>query len=348
MTTSGGRLTGSLRGSVGRGMQRDRGLARTTSGTFSGCARVPLPESRRPRAEGTILDSRLDLAREFIANGVPVFIAKKFPLNMTSRAEYDYPKDWQTIPADERYLDGWKPIYAVCAVTGIKFDVVDIDPRNGGDTMELALRGMNIMPPVCGTVATPSGGSHYYVSRTHLRKHTPWTGVDLQAGNDSGTGRGFVFIPPTRRKGKHYQLTQGVDWEALKASQDSPEYVRFLDRLTEHYDFTEKELRSTDSAMPFDEDDMADLIDRIVEIAENIRDAPVGTRDTTLNKHCYTVGGLIAASPMDEQDEQQVVQLLQKATDSWDITQSERDHWVTPKILSGIEQGKHFPILGGF
>lgn len=306
------------------------------------------PDVRCPRAEGTILDPRLDLAREFISHGVPVFVAKPVPLNWTGRTEFFYPDDWPYLDANERHLEGWKPSYAVCAVTGIEFDVLDIDPRNGGDFMEIALRESGIMPPILGTVATPSGGSHYYIPRTHLRKHTPWTGVDLQAGHDNGTGRGFVFIPPTRRKGKYYQLTQGVIWESLRSSQESESYARFINEISKHYDFSEKEDRSDVVQLPMDDDDMADLVDRIMEIARNIRDAPHGTRDTTLNKQCYTIGGLIAGSPMDSEDEKRVIKLLQDATQAWDITQSERDHWVTPKIIAGIEQGKSFPILGGF
>jgi hypothetical protein len=294
------------------------------------------------------MNDPLALAKEFIANGVPVFIAKKFPLNMSSRAEYDYPEDWQTLEPDEKHLEGWKPLYAVCAVTGIQFDVLDIDPRNDGHLVEKVLRSNGMMPPTYGTVTTPRGGRHYYIHRTGLRKYTPWNGVDLQAGNSGGYGRGFVFIPPTRRRGRHYEVTQGLNWHALGSPDDSPERAKFCTALFRTYDFNKSEEHRMDTGryvLDWDEVDREDLRNRIQEIGWNIANAEVGTRDTALNKYCFTVGGLVAGSALDEEF---AVKLLQKATADWDITQNERDTWVTPKILRGIEQGKLYPILCGF
>jgi hypothetical protein len=290
----------------------------------------------------------LALAKEFIAHGVPCFVAKPVPLNWTGRTEFFYPDDWPYLDASEKHLEGWKANYAVCAVTGIEFDVLDIDPRNGGDLIEQVLRTNGMMPPPRGAVATPRGGRHYYIKRTHFRKHTPWEGVDLQAGHDGGHGRGFVFIPPTRRKGKLYELTQALDWDALRATESSEEYAKFYRYLYSRYDFTKSEETAIglhNGTLTLDDADIEDLKDRLSEIAVNIRDAPVGTRDTTLNKHCYTIGGLIVGSGLPED---YAIRLVQYATSDWDITQSERDHWVTPKILRGIEQGKQFPILCGF
>lgn len=309
---------------------------------------VPLPDERDPPSEGTILDPRLDLAREFISHGVPVFIAKPVPLNWTGRTEFFYPDNWQTLNASESHLEGWKPNYAVCAVTGIEFDVLDIDPRNGGDIIEQTLRANEMMPPPRGSVNTPSGGRHYYIKRTGFRKHTPWQGVDLQAGHSGGHGRGFVFIPPTRRKKCLYELTQALDWEALREPESAEAYAKFYRYLYSRYDFTKSEIhaeRTGSYVLTLDEVDREDLRDRIQEIAQNIKNAPVGTRDNALNKYCFTIGGLICGSALDED---YAIRLLEKATSYWDITQSERDHWVTPKILRGIEQGKQFPILCGF
>jgi hypothetical protein len=301
------------------------------------------------------VDSRLDLAREFISNGVPVFVAKPVPLNWTGRTEFFYPEDWPYLDADEKHLEGWKANWAVCAVTGIEFDVLDIDPRNGGNLIEQTLRANAMMPPPRGTVLTPSGGRHYYIKRTHFRKHTPWQGVDLQAGHDGGNGRGFVFIPPTKRKGKRYELTQGIDWQSLRASETSEEYAKFYEYLYSRYDFTKAETNANDikeGRLQLEEADLGDLKERLSVIACNVRDARIGTRDTTINRECYTIGGLLSGCILpDNEDasyESFAVELVQKATETWHLTQAEFDHWVTPKILRGIEQGKKFPILCGF
>jgi hypothetical protein len=174
----------------------------------------------------------------------------------------------------------------------------------------------------------------------------------LQAGHDGGFGRGFVFIPPTRRKGKHYELTQGVDWGALRESETSLDYAKFFEYLYSRYDFTRSEENAMDiqqGRLDLEEGDLEDLRDRLAEIACNVRDAPVGTRDTTINRECYTIGGLLAGCILpDDSLEQFAIELIQHAARTWNITQNELDHWVTPKILRGIEQGKQFPILCGF
>jgi hypothetical protein len=59
-----------------------------------------------------------------------------------------------------------------------------------------------VWPRVYGVVNTPGGGTHEYTCRTHVAKAVLAAGVDLQAGLDDGTGRGFVFLPPTVRKAK--------------------------------------------------------------------------------------------------------------------------------------------------
>jgi hypothetical protein len=59
-----------------------------------------------------------------------------------------------------------------------------------------------VWPRVYGVVATPGGGTHEYIHRTRVAKAVLAAGVDLQAGEDSGEGRGFVYLPPTERKAK--------------------------------------------------------------------------------------------------------------------------------------------------
>jgi hypothetical protein len=294
------------------------------------------------------MNDPLAFAKELIAHGVPVFTAKKMPLGWTGRAEYRFPEDWQFTEPDEKNLEGWKPLYAVCAVTGVQFDVLDIDPRNDGDLYEKVMRSGGIFPPSRGAVATPSGGMHYYINRSGFKKHTPLKGIDLQAGNTIGEGRGFVYIPPTIRKGNQYGLVESIDWKGLNENMHlSESYVRFFKWLTENYKANKTEVRrgNTQGSILLDEDDLDDLIDRVQLIAEKIRSAPVGTRDTTLNRQSFTVGGLISNTGLDEEI---AVKALVMATDDWGIYQSEIDSWVIPTIRRSIEQGKLKAIVGGF
>jgi hypothetical protein len=98
-------------------------------------------------------------------------------------------------------------------VTGIVYDVIDIDPRNGGkesfEKMSEALGDDG--PEVLWKVKTPSGGLHLYVESLGIRKRKfrSLPGIDLQAGDGDGLGRGFVFLPPTVRKGGTYTPVNG-------------------------------------------------------------------------------------------------------------------------------------------
>src|SRR6185312_2457672 len=76
---------------------------------------------------------------------------------------------------------------------------------------------------------TPSGGDHWLLAPTGLRKATGATGgflagLDLQAGAADGQGRGFVWIAPTVRRSKvdgelrAYEWVTEPDFEALDAA----------------------------------------------------------------------------------------------------------------------------------
>ncbi|WP_436527004.1 AAA family ATPase [Actinoplanes sp. HUAS TT8] len=132
--------------------------------------------------------------------GVPVFVAAKN--NGDRGPEFLYPKGWETTKPDHRAVNRWRPGWALCAVMGVAADVLDTDPRNGGDKSRAEAMAAGQWPQVFGVASTPSGGTHEIISRTHEAKGDPWPGVDLQAGADNGQGRGFVFIAPTVRVAK--------------------------------------------------------------------------------------------------------------------------------------------------
>lgn len=142
-------------------------------------------------------DDPLAFARRLIDQGVPVFVAPPGPGSVGFRL----PSGWQGTKASARALDAWQPGWAVCAVGGHTLDVVDVDPRNGGDKAAEALRSAGAWPREYAVVSTPSGGTHHYVARLGIAKAAR-EGIDLQAGAPDGTGRGFVFLPGTTRTSK--------------------------------------------------------------------------------------------------------------------------------------------------
>lgn len=153
----------------------------------------------------------LEIAREMIRAGVPMFLAVPhgrgadgcaYPYcseGIDSKAEFHHPAGWQHTVCDESVIDRWTPGDALCAVMGHGVDVIDVDPRNGGQESYAALLEAGLMPRVYGEARTPSGGRHLYVAGLHAAKGKAGAGVDVQAGADDGTGRGFVYIAPTAR-----------------------------------------------------------------------------------------------------------------------------------------------------
>lgn len=139
----------------------------------------------------------LQIAHELVDMGVPVFSAPPVSTG------YALPDSWQTYRPNHVQVDRWRPGWCLAMVCGVVFDVLDVDPRNGGLEGWAELAVANAVPMTYGQASTPSGGDHWLIGRTHLAKTSKAArGVDLQAGLDSGEGRGFVFIAPTVRVAK--------------------------------------------------------------------------------------------------------------------------------------------------
>ncbi len=147
----------------------------------------------------------LDIARGMAAAGIPVLCAYPDPEGKTPSGRatgYILPTGWQHTTANPALIGAWKPGMALIAVMGQGLDLVDDDPRNGGDIA--ALNGM--MPEILAVAATPSGGYHFFVRSLGVRsRDNVLPGIDIKAGDpDAGidAGRGFAFIAPTVRKSK--------------------------------------------------------------------------------------------------------------------------------------------------
>jgi len=158
------------------------------------------------------INAALTQARQLIRYGVPVFPARVDEDGDPDVDDLRWSR-WQKYPADLDVLAGYKRGDALAAVCGITFDVIDIDPRNGGkfsfNRMSEELGDFG--PETYGMVKTPSGGVHIYIAALGIGSHNNvLPGVDLKGGNPDGTGRGFVFLPPTIRPVKGLDGDGGV------------------------------------------------------------------------------------------------------------------------------------------
>lgn len=159
---------------------------------------------------GTQVDS-LNAARRLAEAGVPLFLA---PPSSKEKIGFKLPSGWEKTKADPSVVDRWKPGWALCAVMGHVVDAIDVDPRNGGtlEALQEALGG--VLPTIYGRASTPSGGEHYLVATMGVRKvQNIVPGVDIQAGNAEGVGRGFIFLAPTVRPSKATGEATSYQWE---------------------------------------------------------------------------------------------------------------------------------------
>lgn len=147
----------------------------------------------------------LEIAGELIDAGIPVFCAAPNPWQP---GEYYLPKQWErTVPSRTAWLERWRPGYALAMVGGVResggADMLDFDPRHGGDISREDLDNRGWMPRSFGTQSTPSGGTHELISPTGEHRSAGFlSGMDLQGGGADGQGRGFAFISPTVRPSK--------------------------------------------------------------------------------------------------------------------------------------------------
>lgn len=166
----------------------------------------------------------LDIARDMARAGIPIFVCAPNPYKP---GKFFFKADWQHTVADPTVLDTWRPGMGVGAVGGGACDFLDLDPRSGSDESQRILKQEGAWPLTFGTQSTPSGGTHYIISRTGERKETGFLpGVDFQAGsdtpNESGShGRAFVWLAPTVGRSKvtgeivPYRWVDQPDLEAL-------------------------------------------------------------------------------------------------------------------------------------
>lgn len=311
--------------------------------------------------------SALAVAHRLADMGLPIFSA--YP-DSSKPGAFLLPRGWQHTQAGEashNWIKRWKPGMCLGAVMGVVFDGLDTDPQNGGTATRAALAELGIHPVVYGIVGTPSTGTHEYIGRTHLGKGVPGPGLDLQAGDDKGEGRGFLYLPPTVRPAKFGpQLGQPVayEWQVEPVRAPEPEedgmdhglhalveYVvaakpdarRIAARRTDKFETDSDDLfeaaadtwtpRGADSAV---EDQLA-----------RVRSATPGTINSTLGGAARLIGRLVGSGYLDEDEAADT--LLEAIgdnashSDGWNLAHGLK--WTAAGVISdALEKGKDDPI----
>jgi P4 family phage/plasmid primase-like protien len=131
--------------------------------------------------------------------------------------EFIRPVGWQMLTPDgnDKRLAAFESGMALCVNTGGVLVVVDVDPRNGGDTDKVRALLAELNVRVFAEITSPSGGKHFYIAGHEALpsvhgKIPGFPGVDIQS---FGTN---VFLPGTRR-GKYGGKGYTVEFDDLDA-----------------------------------------------------------------------------------------------------------------------------------
>lgn len=292
----------------------------------------------------------LNTAALLAHQGVPIFLATWDH----ERGDFIPPTGWQNTEPDPTVVNQWRPELALCAVTGCGLDVIDVDPRNGGELGALIELGL---PTSYGLSTTPSGGAHSYIRSLGIAKHTNvWPGIDVQAGTPDGTGRGFVFLPPTIRYSKAdgqptpYRWTQPLDvqrwWDAASSDRSGvplADHIRSLraDSVGMHKiggpDWWRRFLQEDRPPQSWAAADQA-IEAKLREVSTWDTGSGQGFRNALL-RAALTLGGYVGSGWLDEQEARD--RLAEAAEQAWGAPADADDlRWID----QGIEDGKASPF----
>jgi hypothetical protein len=307
----------------------------------------------------------LAIAREMVEAGIPVFVASR---NHGTGHEFLLPKAWQETRPNPAVIDRWRPGMALCAVTGVVADVLDTDPRNGGEDSRQEIISSGMWPRVYGVVSTPGGGTHEYVHRTRVAKAVVAPGVDLQAGEDNGEGRGFVYLPPTERLAKGGPR----DGQMVEYAWETPLDVPYLtdwtdegDGTTDHLTWMVQNARArrttvtrksgTKVTNPDDEDPFdtvwsvwtPESADRVIngQLA-SVQGAKDGTVNSILGGAARLLGRFVAGGYLErEAAEAMLLEALARGgvhSDSWNVANGRS--WTAATVIgAGMAKGEEEP-----
>ena len=290
----------------------------------------------------------LDIARELIRAGIPVFIAPPATGSVTGFA---LPVAWQQTECDLSVVDAWAPGMCMAAVMGHGLDLVDVDPRNGGVA---SLEQMNgAVPDQLGMAATPSNGVHLFIPPLDAAsRNNILPGIDVKTGRADGQGRGFAFIAPTVRVSK-------VSGEPVAYRWVLPPAIERIGKTHPSTDALAALLRSARSVFTppvFGEGPMAEfwrgrepqssaaataaITDKLAAVTGWTPTSGRGFREV-LMAAALTLGGYIGAGFLDE--EQAREQLRDAAGSVWGSPDENDELWISQGVGDG--RARPFRVL---
>lgn len=230
-----------------------------------------------------VLDPTVIDFLQFITQaGMP--IATLPPLKTSDGGEFYWKASKGKEPKLSR-IKKYQPGHAIIAGTGVGLDVIDVDPRNGGDKTFEALKPL--MPKVIVEVKTPGGGWHFYVKALGVASIS-FKGIDYLALKKQ------VFTTGTSRPkygNKGYEVVTMSQLDPY-APADTRFYDEMLKRKYEHVQKASVESTVDVSQQKlFSEDTQLTGQHGLIAMAmEKVKAAQPGARHTTVRNQAFMLG----------------------------------------------------------
>jgi hypothetical protein len=237
------------------------------------------------------------------ALGVATWLAARVPVIVGPIDSNGNPigwNGWQNAPADPTALAAWQPGLAAAVVCGHAFDVIDVDPRHGGRQSLDGLAEAGMLPRIYGQDSTPQGGLHLFIAPLGVGSRDGFApGLDLKGGRPDGTGRGFVFIAPTWRKGGTYAWIEPPELDALADGDESGEALAELVRsLKADVGWTDDPAQRYAGPPPVGRE-AAYLAAMLTNLAGEVAATVEGSRNRTLFVAAMKAGSFVAGAGLD-------------------------------------------------
>jgi len=179
----------------------------------------------------------------------------------------------------------YKPGHAIIAGTGVGLDVIDVDPRNGGDKTFESLK--HLMPQVIVEVKTPGGGWHFYVKALGVASIS-FQGIDYLALKKQ------VFTTGTSRPkygNKGYEIVSLNQLDPY-----APADSRFYDELLKlKYEHVQRQVlaaspEASKQKVFSDDTQLTGQHGLIAMSMEKVKAAKPGSRHTTVRDQAFMLG----------------------------------------------------------
>jgi putative DNA primase/helicase len=268
------------------------------------------------------LTSQLDFALAYAAAGMAVFPVNANKEPLTTHGYLD-------ATTDTGVIRGWWGRYKAADIAWalpLEIMALDLDEKHGDHGLRdfLDIEGVAADTVATPQTTSPTGGRHLIYATEGRRyknrvKAIPGKGIDIRC-------RGGYVVLPGHGNGRH--------WAVLTTTLlPTPNWVPVAQEVA----------ASTSTAQPYIGNNPLEAA-IVAWACDAIRNAPRGEQECTLNKQCYTMGGLIEGGSVAEGPAEEALIQAAWVMPTYDVRRPWDREALRNKVRGSIADGKRYPL----